>query len=63
MSCHDKVHISPILISKIFDMWAIDFMGPFPPCFGFVYILVVVDYVSKWAEAQATRTNDHKLSL
>ena len=36
-------------------------MGPFPPSFGFVYIFVVVDYVSKWVEDLATRTNDHKV--
>jgi len=36
-------------------------MGPFPPSFDFVYILVAVDYVSKWVKAQATRTNDHKV--
>ena len=35
-----------ILIIEIFDCWGIDFMGPFPP-FGFLYILVAVDYVSK----------------
>jgi hypothetical protein len=29
----------------------IDFMGPFPPSFGFLCILVAVDYVSKWIEA------------
>ena len=53
--------LSPILIVEIFDVWGIDFMGPFPPSFGLVYILVAVDYVSKWVEAQATRTNDHKV--
>jgi hypothetical protein len=36
-------------------------MGPLPPSFGFEYILVAVDYVSKWIEVVATRTNDHKL--
>jgi hypothetical protein len=35
-------------------------MGPFPPSFGFVYILVAVDYVSKWIEAIPSRNNDHK---
>ncbi len=36
-------------------------MGPFPRSFGIEYILVGVDYVSKWVEAVATRTNDHKV--
>jgi len=36
-------------------------MGPLPPSFGFEYILVAVDYVSKWIEVVATRTNDQKL--
>ncbi|CAL9018971.1 unnamed protein product, partial [Prunus brigantina] len=45
---------------KLFDVWGIDFMGPFPSSFGYIYILVAVDYVSKWVEATATRTNDHK---
>ncbi|XP_073030688.1 uncharacterized protein [Primulina eburnea] len=33
-------------------------MGPFPPSFGNSYILLPVDYVSKWVEAIATNTND-----
>ena len=33
-------------------------MGPFPPSFGNLYILLVVDYVSKWVEAIACPIND-----
>ena len=49
-----------ILEVEIFDLWGIDFMGPFPPFDGKEYILVAVDYVSKWVEAIPTRTNDHR---
>jgi transposase InsO family protein len=35
----------------IFNVWGIDFMGPFPNSEGCEYILVVIDYVSKWVEA------------
>ncbi|CAN6580944.1 unnamed protein product [Malus baccata var. baccata] len=52
---------TPIFSVVIFDVWGIDFMGPFPPSFGFTYILLAVDYVSKWVEAKATRTNDSKV--
>ena len=37
--------------------------GAFPPSCGYLYILLVVDYVSKWVEAIPTRTNDHKIVL
>jgi protein-disulfide isomerase len=53
--------LNPILIIEIFDVWGIDFMGPFPNFFRFLYILVVVDYVSKWVEAVACKTNNHKV--
>ena len=36
----------PILEVEIFDLWGINFMGPFPPSDGKAYILVAVDYVS-----------------
>ena len=51
----------PLLSCEIFDVWGIDFMGPFPVSFGFIYILLAVDYVSKWVEAKATRTDDSKV--
>ena len=61
MSHRDMLPMQPILIIELFDVWGIDFMGPFPQSFGFEYILVAVNYVSKWVEAVATRTNDHKV--
>nr|XP_025661598.1 uncharacterized protein LOC112757205 [Arachis hypogaea] len=36
-----------ILEVEPFDLWGIDFMGPFPPSYSFKYILVGVEYVSK----------------
>ena len=33
-------------------------MGPFPSSFGNIYILLTVDYVSKWVEASACPRND-----
>ena len=46
---------------ELFDVWGIDFMGPFPPSFGKNYILVAVNYVSKWVEEVASPTNDAKV--
>jgi hypothetical protein len=51
ISKHHMMPLNLILVIGIFDYWGIDFMGPFPPSFGFLYILVVIDYVSKWIEA------------
>ena len=50
--------MSTILEVELFDLWGMDFMGPFPPSFSNLYILLAVDYVSKWGEAIPTRTND-----
>ena len=61
MGPRNQMPQSPILIVEIFDVWGIDFMGPFPSSFGHLYIVLAVDYVSKWVEAKATRTNDSKV--
>ena len=49
------------LEAGIFDVLGIDFMGPFSNFFGNQFILVAVDYVSKWVEAMPTKTNDNKV--
>ena len=41
-----------------FDVWGIDFMGPFPSSFANLYILLAVGYVYKWVEAIACPIND-----
>nr|GEY42161.1 reverse transcriptase domain-containing protein [Tanacetum cinerariifolium] len=46
---------------EIFDVWGIDFMGPFLSSRGKKYILVAVDYLSKWVEAKALPTNDARV--
>ena len=46
---------------EVFDLWGIDFMGPFPMSHGNRYILVAVDYVSKWVEALPTPTNSARV--
>ncbi|RDX82231.1 Retrovirus-related Pol polyprotein, partial [Mucuna pruriens] len=51
----------PILFCEVFDVWGIDFMGPFPVSNGYSYILLAIDYVSRWIEAIPTRTNDAKV--
>jgi len=51
----------PIIVIEVFDVWGIDFMGPFPSSFGNDYILLAVDYVSKRLEAIPSTTNDAKV--
>jgi hypothetical protein len=52
--------LNPILIMKILYVWAIDFMRYFPNSFGYLYLLVAMDFVSKWVEAVVCKTNDYK---
>nr|GEX34108.1 reverse transcriptase domain-containing protein [Tanacetum cinerariifolium] len=50
-----------IQFCEIFYIWCFDFMGPFSSSRGNKYILVVVDYLSKWVEAKALPTNDARV--
>ena len=49
-----------IMEVEVFDSWGIDFVGPLPPSFGNEYILVAMDYVSKWVKAVVASKNDAK---
>ena len=57
----NEMSLNLILVVEIFDVWGIDFMGSFPISYRYQYILVAVDYVSKWIEVVACKTNDHKV--
>nr|GEV03984.1 reverse transcriptase domain-containing protein [Tanacetum cinerariifolium] len=61
ISQRDEMPQNSIQVCEIFDVWGIDFMGPFPSSRGNKYILLAVDYFSKWAEAKALLTNDARV--
>lgn len=44
-----------------FNVWWIDLLGPFPLSRGNQYILVVVDYISKWVKVVTLLANDAKV--
>ena len=50
--------LNVILEVEVFNVWGIDFMGPFISSCSNQYILLAVDYVSKWVEVKAMPTND-----
>nr|GEV58562.1 reverse transcriptase domain-containing protein [Tanacetum cinerariifolium] len=61
ISQKDEMPQTEIQVYEIFDVWGIDFMGPFSNSKGNKYIFVAVDYLSKWVEAKALPTNDARV--
>ncbi|XP_073317235.1 uncharacterized protein [Primulina huaijiensis] len=58
-----EMPLNNIIECEVFDVWKIYFLGPFPTSFMKKYILVVVDYVSKWMEAESYATNDSQVVM
>ncbi|GKE53875.1 reverse transcriptase domain-containing protein [Tanacetum coccineum] len=61
ISQRDEMPQNAIQVCEIFDVWGINFMGPFLSSHGNKYILVSVEYLSKWVEAKALPTNDARV--
>jgi hypothetical protein len=60
ISARNAMPLTYNLQVELFDLWGIDYIGPFPKSHNCEYILVIVDYVSKWAEAMPCRAADAK---
>ncbi|GJR18017.1 reverse transcriptase domain-containing protein [Tanacetum coccineum] len=60
-SQRDEMPQNSIQVCEIFNVWGIDFMGSFPSLRGNKYILMTVDYLSKWVKAKALPTNDARV--
>ena len=50
------------LVIEPFDVWAFDYLGPFPSSSVHTHILVVVDYITN-VEAILTSSADHNTSI
>nr|GEU80259.1 reverse transcriptase domain-containing protein [Tanacetum cinerariifolium] len=62
ISQRDEMPQNSIQVCEIFYVWGIDFMGPFPSSRGKKYILVAVNYLSKWVEVKALPLNDARFA-
>nr|GEV01129.1 reverse transcriptase domain-containing protein [Tanacetum cinerariifolium] len=62
ISQRDEMPQNSIQVYDNFDVWGINFMGSFLSLRGNKYILVAVDYLSKWVKAKALPTNDARFA-
>nr|GEW91800.1 reverse transcriptase domain-containing protein [Tanacetum cinerariifolium] len=61
ISQRDEMPQNAIQVCEIFDVWGTDFMGPFPSLKGNKYILVAINYLSKWVKSKALPTNNARV--
>lgn len=63
ISKRNEMPINNILEVEIFDFWGIYFMGPYPSSMGNQFILIILDYVSKWIKVMSSQTNDARVVI
>ncbi|GJY37664.1 reverse transcriptase domain-containing protein [Tanacetum coccineum] len=63
ISSRSEMPQNNIQVCDVFNIWGLDFIRPFPNSKGNKYIVVAVDYVSKWVEVQALPTNDARVVI
>ena len=61
ISKRDEQPLQVILEMELFDIWGMNFMGPFLSSFNHKYILWAVNYVSKWVKTMPTHANDARV--
>jgi hypothetical protein len=62
INTRDAMPLTNNLQIELFDVWRINYMGPFLKSKNCEYILVAVDYVSKWVEAMPRKNADARHS-
>ncbi|XP_069151915.1 uncharacterized protein [Solanum lycopersicum] len=60
ISARQELSLNIILLIDLFDVWRIDFRGPFVSSHGLKYILDEVDYVTKWVKEFVLPNNEGK---
>ena len=63
LSQRSELPLTSIMEVEPFGIWGINFMGPFPKSKGREYILVAINYVTKWVEDEALTNNDSRSVL